>query len=72
MDGNGATVSVGFGDKLGIPYKLPIDTVLFAALGGTKEGTAPTVAVSTADLESNTVDLNSALNGSAVDVWLVV
>lgn len=71
-DGTGATTAVGFGEKLGLPFKLPFNTVLFAALGGTKEGTAPTVATSTTALESNTVDLNSALNSSVVDVVLAV
>jgi hypothetical protein len=68
-DGNGATTAIGFGEKLGLPDKLANNTVVFAFLGGTKEGTAPTVAVSSSALESNTVDLNSALNSSAVDVY---
>mgnify|MGYP001298806143 CR=1 FL=1 len=69
---SGDTVSVGWGDKLGLPYKLAHNTVLVAFLGNTKEGTAPTVAVSSSAVESNTVDLNSALNGSLVDVYLLV
>ena len=68
-DGTGATTAIGFGEKLGLPDLLPTNTVLFAALGGTKEATAPTVTTSTTALESNTVDLNSALNSSAVDVY---
>lgn len=71
-DGTGATTSIGWGDKLGLPDKLPANTVLLAALGGTKEGTAPTVAVSSSAIESNTVDLNSALNGSQVDIYYIV
>lgn len=71
-DGNGATTEIGFGEKLGLPHKLSHNTVLFAFLGNTKEGTAPTVAVSASALESNTVDLNSALNGSVVDVYYIV
>lgn len=71
-DGTGATTAIGFGDKLGLPDKLDTNTVLLASLGGTKEGTAPTVATSTTALESNTVDLNSALNGTAVLVYYLV
>lgn len=71
-DGTGATTAVGWGDKLGLPDKLPANTVLLAALGGVKEGTAPTVAVSSSALESNTVDLNSALDGSQVDIFYIV
>lgn len=71
-DGTGATTAIGFGDKLGLPYELARNTVLNAYLGNTKEGTDPTVAVSASAIESNTVDLNSALNGSAVDVYLLI
>ena len=71
-DDVGATTAIGFGEKLGLPDKLPANTVLLASLGGTKEGTAPTVAVSTTALESNTVDLNSALNSSEVAIWYLV
>jgi hypothetical protein len=64
-------VSVGWNDKLGIPFKLEHNTVLNAFLGNVLEGTAPTVTTSTSAMESNTVDLNSALNGSAVDIYLI-
>ena len=66
------TVSVGWGDKLGLPYKLSHNTVQEAFLNNVKEGTAPTVAVSATAIESNTVDLNSALDGHVVDVYLIV
>lgn len=72
MDGAGATVAIGFGKKLGLPFLLTHNTVLNAYLGNTKEGTAPTVTVSPTILESNTVDLNSALNGTVVDIYLMV
>lgn len=72
-DGTGATTAIGFGDKLGLPYYLPDgNTVLQTALGGTKEGTAPTVVADADEIEKNTCDLNSALNGTVVDVWLLV
>jgi len=72
MDGAGATVSVGFGAKLGLPYKLTHNTVLHAFLDNAREGTAPTVAVSATVLESNTITLNSALNAKVVDAYLIV
>jgi hypothetical protein len=72
MDGAGATVSIGWGSKLGLPYKLDHNTVDSAFLNKVKEGTAPTVAVSATVLESNTVTLSSALDGSVVDIYLKV
>ncbi len=72
MDGAGVTVTIGWGDKLGLPYLLSHNTVLFAFLNNVKEGTAPTVAVSATEVESNTIDLNSALDGHVVDAYLLV
>lgn len=66
------TISVGVSDKLGLPYKLAANTVLAAALNNVREATAPTVAVSSSDIESNTIDLNSVLDGTKVDAWLLV
>jgi len=66
------TVSVGTGNKLGLPYLLTRNTVLSAFRGDTLEGTAPTVTVSTTAIESNTVLLNSALNGTDVDLYAIV
>lgn len=71
-DGTGATTSLGFGDKLGMPHLLPGNTVLLATLGGTKEGTAPTVVTDSDEIEKNTCDLNSALNGTAVKVYYLL
>jgi hypothetical protein len=71
-DGNGATTAIGFNEKMGIPFKLSRNSVIAAYLNNVKEGTAPTVAVSSTALESNTVDLNSALNGTIVHVDLLV
>lgn len=67
-DGTGATTSIGVGEKLGLGVHLARNTVIAAYLNGTKEGTAPTVAVSASALSSNTVDLNSSLNGNEVIV----
>lgn len=68
-DGTGATTAIGTGAKLGIGDRLPNgDTVSSVSLGGTRESTRPTVASSASALESNTVQLSSTLNGSAVRV----
>lgn len=65
---NTERVRVGLGAKLGLPVRLGRNTVIAAFRGGVRETTAPTVTVSADDLESNTVTLNSALNGTAVIV----
>jgi hypothetical protein len=76
IDGVEATadkITVGFGALIGLPDKLT-DTaqVLAASLANVKQATAPTVAVNATALESNTVDLDSALNGTAVKVYYIV
>lgn len=68
----GNTVSVGFGDKIGLPYKLYHNTVLAAYLDNIRENTSPVVTTSPTNLENNTVDLSSVLNGKIVDVYLIV
>lgn len=72
QDGASVTVDVGFGAKLGLPYKLAHNTVLTAYLDNAKEGTAPTVATSASALESNTITLNSTLASKVVDAYLIV
>jgi len=68
----GATTSIGYGDKLGLPYLLTDNNLLKTHLNHVLEGTAATIAMSAAAIESNTIDLNSALNGTAVDAYLIV
>jgi hypothetical protein len=72
QDGGGVTVMVGVNDLLGLNTKLSLDTVAFASLGGTKEGTAPAVTTSATILALNTVDLFSALNGTAVKIGYII
>lgn len=66
VSANTERIRVGTGAKLGLGALLSRNSVLRAFLGGVLEGTAPTVAFSATALESNTVTLNSALNGTAV------
>lgn len=72
MDGNGVTISVGVGEVLGLPYLLPRNTIRDVFLNNVKEATAATVTTSATVLCSNTVKLNSTLNGTAVDIYVMV
>ena len=65
-------VSVGRGNKLGLPYMLEHNTVLAAYLNNVLESTPPTVTVDDDEVHKNTALLASALNGTAVDVYLIV
>lgn len=71
-DGTGATTEIGFGEVLGLPYKLEHNTVLKSYLNNTLEGTNPTVTTSETNIEDNTLKLNSSLDGTAVDIYLIV
>lgn len=73
VEGKADKITVGFGALIGLPDKLS-DTaqVLAASLNNVKEAVAPAVTVSASALELNTVDLNSALNGSPVKIYYVV
>ena len=65
-------ITFGYGELIGLPDYMTHDTVLFAIFNNVKEGTAPTVTSSTATLALNTVDLNSALDGSVVVIYYLV
>ena len=71
-DGLGATTKIGFGDCLGLPYTLSRNTVFKTYLGNTLEGTAPTLVIDDTDVEKNTIILNTTLNGSDVDMYLII
>lgn len=63
-------VTLGFGSLIGLPDKLTDTAQVFAAsLNNVREGTHPTVTVSATLLENNSVDLNSAYNGTPVKVY---
>lgn len=68
----GNTVSVGFGNKLGLPYKLQLNTVLKTYVDSTPESTAPTVTVDSSVLENNTFTTATALSGKVIDMYLIV
>jgi len=70
-DDTGATTAVGFGEVLGIGLRLARKAVMNAYLAEVLEGTAPTVVVSASALESNTFDLNSALDSTQVKLEVI-
>lgn len=70
IGGGNDTITVGFGDVIGLPDKLS-DTaqVLSASKNNVKQSTAPTVTVSSTVLALNTVDLDSAMDGDSISVY---
>lgn len=65
------TLTIGWGDKLGLGAKLAGVHHLSTYLNNVVEENAPAFAVSATALESNTIDLNSALNGTAVETLFI-
>lgn len=73
QDGESVTFDVGWGDKLGLPIKLANGVHHIATyLGSSAEATAPAFATSGTAVSGNTIDLNSALNGSVVETLFIV
>lgn len=68
----GDTISIGFSDIIGLPYKLSLNTVLQTHVNNALEGTAATVTVSATAIESNTIDPNTALGNKKLDVFLII
>jgi len=64
QDGAGATYDVGIADVLGLDRMMVGDEVILATIDGTFETTRPTVVASASAIESNTIDPNTALDGS--------
>lgn len=71
QDGGSVTVDVGWGQKIGLPYKLNKKRVLVTLNDGVVD-TAPAVEINEDYIESNTVDFNGSLDGSVMDMSLVV
>lgn len=65
-------IKIGFGVKLGLPYKLTHNTLLKAFFGTTEEAESCTIAADAEDLGKNTLTMNSALNGTAIEAFLLV
>ena len=71
QDGDSVTVDVGFGQLIGLPYKLDKKRVILTLNDGVVD-TAPTLAISASALEGNTVDFNGSLDGSVMDMSIIV
>jgi hypothetical protein len=54
-----------------LPYLLKCNTVQSAFLNNIIESTAPTVTINSANIENDTITLNSTLNGNQVDIYLL-
>lgn len=65
-DGVGATTAIGFGDILGLSRRRRRKSLRNTYLAEVVEGTPATEVADAADLEKNTIDLNSALNSTQV------
>lgn len=72
-DGTAATTSIGTGSKLGLAHKLQSNSVFpgMTEFNGSLEGTDPTVTTDEANLEGNTADLNSTLDGSEIHLYYI-
>ncbi|HRV03082.1 MAG TPA: hypothetical protein P5539_15410 [Mesotoga sp.] len=68
---DGETISVGLAGAFGIPYKLPYDTILKISNGGTAT-TVASSSFSATVLASNYIVPTAGLNGTQVDVYLIV
>jgi len=66
------TIDVGWGDKIGLPFMMSAKPLAFAQDDGVIETTAPTLVVDADELEKNTIDLDSAMDGSVIDIYLFV
>lgn len=67
------TIDVGWGDKIGIPFKLgTVRPAVEATVNGVIETTAPTLTASATDLSLNNIDLHSSLAGTEVCVYYYI
>lgn len=71
-NGASVTITTKYSPKIGLPIPVTLTGGATAWLGGTLEATAPTVTVNTTgSISGNLIQLNSALNASAVLVRIV-
>ena len=67
---NTAQFILGTGGLLGMRATIgPTNTVFMAALGGTREATAPSVTVSSTDVSLCTIDTSTAPGGAVTKFW---
>lgn len=66
-------ISVGWGDKFGIPYKLYADELVILKLfNKAKEGTEGTITADATDIEKNVFDPNDTTLGVDIDLYIIV
>lgn len=69
----GDAITVGFGDKLGLSFYLNYkDQLIQCSLNDIIEPTRGTVTVDADEIEKNTLDLNSALDGHIVNAYIII
>lgn len=66
------TVTLAATNVLGMPYRLAHDTVLAMYLDDVKKTSSTEVKTDAAVISKNTIYLGTALDGTAVDVYLIV
>lgn len=72
INGGNDTITVGVGGRIALPHKLAAANCLYGVLNGTREGTLPTLTVSSTVLSQNTVDFSTAWGGTqAYVVYLI-
>ena len=70
---SGDTISVGFGDKLGLSFYLNYkDQLIQCSLNDVIESTRGTVVADADEIEKNTLDLSSPLNGTIVNAYVII
>lgn len=65
-------IDLGWGDKIGLPFMMSIRPLLWATVDGVIETTVPTLVVDADEVEKNTADLNTGLNGQEIDIYLAL
>lgn len=71
QDGAAATYDVGTGEKLGLTHCMGGDHMVFSTFNDIYEGTRATVVYDVDEVEKNTVQLDSALDGSDVEIFYI-
>jgi hypothetical protein len=71
-NGSGDTVTIGVGNKLGLPHKLSLGVVIATFLNNVRESALPTLTVSSTVLALNTFLLGTSLNNTKVDLYYLV
>ncbi len=65
------TIDVGWGELIGLPVTLSAAPLCFAMNDGVVD-TAPAITADADELEKNVVDFNGSLDGSVLDLFLVL